>query len=402
MRQLFALDSGGNRLINKKWVSQNRASSWLSNLSISSLLTSARRLKLSNDPNNTKWSKDTGGFGHKIMTSQGWQPGEYLGAKDAPHAEFHTEANASHIRVQLKDDTLGIGAKKGSGLEQGECVGLDVFQMLLGRLNGADEDELAREQRSREDLKRAIYTEKKWGSIRFISGGFLIGDKIQDLIDGEAARVQRLAIDSSSDSDDSSDSDGSASESETTPEPVVVKQKKSKKSKSVVEIEVASSAVEAAVAKSEKSKKKRKLAEAETDDTAEVVKAKKSKKSRKSEGGEDATESESAKRKSKKEKKDKKDKKEKKSKKKSSEDSADSTDANSSESKKSKSKSKKSKKSKSETDTADSSEATPVPTEAAPYRPILLGGRHAVRSRNIAQKRLAGMDSASLNEVCLI
>lgn len=164
------------------------------------------------------------------MKSQGWQPGEYLGIKDAPHAEFHTEANASHIRVVLKDDNLGIGAKKGSGLEQGECVGLDVFQNLLGRLNGRDEDEIEREQKSREDLKRAIYTERKWGSIRFVSGGFLIGDKIQDLIDGEAERMRQLAVDSSSSSEDSSDS-GSDSDSETTPEPVVTEEKKSKKSK---------------------------------------------------------------------------------------------------------------------------------------------------------------------------
>ena len=140
-------------------------------------------MKLSHDPNNTKWTRDTGGFGHKIMTAQGWQPGEYLGVKDAAHAEFHTAANASHIRVFVKDDNLGLGAKKGSGLAQGECTGLDAFQALLGRLNGKDEDELVKEQKSREALKRAIYSEHKWGSVRFVKGGFLIGDKIQKLIE---------------------------------------------------------------------------------------------------------------------------------------------------------------------------------------------------------------------------
>jgi Pin2-interacting protein X1 len=131
-------------------------------------------VKLSHDPNNTKWTNDTESFGLKIMTSQGWQPGDYLGAKNAAHAEFHTAANASHIRVSVKDDNLGLGAKIGSGVGHGECTGLDVFTNLLGRLNGKDEEELEREQKSREDLKRAIYTERRWGSIRFVPGGFLI------------------------------------------------------------------------------------------------------------------------------------------------------------------------------------------------------------------------------------
>ncbi|KAI9745667.1 MAG: telomerase inhibitor [Claussenomyces sp. TS43310] len=126
------------------------------------------------------------------MTAQGWQPGDYLGAKDAPHAELHTAANASYIRVLIKDDNLGLGAKKGSGIAPGECTGLDVFQNLLGRLNGKDEDEIFKEQKSREDLKRAIYTEQRWGSVRFVRGGLLVGDKIQDLIDHEAERLKQL------------------------------------------------------------------------------------------------------------------------------------------------------------------------------------------------------------------
>jgi Pin2-interacting protein X1 len=125
-----------------------------------------RRVKLSHDPNNTKWTRDTGSFGHKILTAQGWQPGDILGARNAAHAEFHTAANASHIRVIVKDNNLGLGAKRGSGLAEGEYTGLDVFQSLLGRLNGKDEDELSKEQKSREDLKRAIYTERRWGSVR--------------------------------------------------------------------------------------------------------------------------------------------------------------------------------------------------------------------------------------------
>ncbi|RAL62538.1 hypothetical protein DID88_005103 [Monilinia fructigena] len=46
------------------------------------------KIKLSHDPNNTRWSGNTDSFGHRMMKSQGWTPGEYLGAKDAAHAEF--------------------------------------------------------------------------------------------------------------------------------------------------------------------------------------------------------------------------------------------------------------------------------------------------------------------------
>ena len=117
-------------------------------------------------------------------------PGDYLGTKDAPHARLHTEANASHIRVALKDDNLGLGAKRGSSQSEGQCTGLDAFQGLLGRLNGKNEGDLEKEQKSRDDLKRAVYTESRWGSVRFMSGGLLVGDKIQQLADDEAKTLQ--------------------------------------------------------------------------------------------------------------------------------------------------------------------------------------------------------------------
>ena len=124
-----------------------------------------------------------------MLLSQGWTPGSYLGAIDAPHAHLHSDANASHIRVAVKDDNLGLGAKRGSGVNAGECVGLDVFQSLLGRLNGKSDDVLEKEQKSRDDLKRAIYTERRWGALRFVSGGVLVGDKIEKLVEAEKLRV---------------------------------------------------------------------------------------------------------------------------------------------------------------------------------------------------------------------
>lgn len=151
----------------------------------------SRRMKISHDPNNTTWTRSATTFGHKILTSQGWCPGDFLGAKGASHAEHYTTANASHIRVALKDDNLGLGAKRGSGQVEGQCTGLDAFQGLLGRLNGKSDGELLKEQESRDDLKRAMYTERRWGSVRFVRGGLLVGEKIQALDHSEATKIRR-------------------------------------------------------------------------------------------------------------------------------------------------------------------------------------------------------------------
>ncbi len=149
-----------------------------------------RRAKISHDPRNTNWSRSTTTFGHKILTAQGWTPGSFLGAQDAAHAEFHTEANASHIRVAMKDDNLGVGAR-GSKQPEGECVGLDAFQGLLGRLNGKSDEVLEREQDSRNDVKRVLYTDRRWGAMHFVSGGLLVGDKIQTISSSKSVKPEK-------------------------------------------------------------------------------------------------------------------------------------------------------------------------------------------------------------------
>ena len=111
---------------------------------------------------------------------------------NAPHAHLYSDASASHIRIALKDDNLGVGAKYGSGQAAGESTGLDAFQGLLGRLNGKTNTDLEKEQKSRDDLKRATYTERRWGVLRFVSGGTLIGDRIKELADGEKSRLVDL------------------------------------------------------------------------------------------------------------------------------------------------------------------------------------------------------------------
>ncbi|KAI9924164.1 hypothetical protein ASPWEDRAFT_38424 [Aspergillus wentii DTO 134E9] len=139
-----------------------------------------KRTKISHDPNNTNWSRSTSGFGHKILSSQGWKPGNFLGARNAAHADMFTAASASHIKVVLKDDTLGLGARpKRDPL--GEPTGLDAFKGLLGRLNGKSDTVLEEEQRKRDDVKLARYAATKWQEVRFISGGLLVQEKIDAL-----------------------------------------------------------------------------------------------------------------------------------------------------------------------------------------------------------------------------
>lgn len=348
------------------------------------------------------------------MASQGWQPGDHLGVQGSAHSEFHTDANFSHIRVTIKDDNLGLGAKIGSGVGPGECTGLDAFQNLLGRLNGRDEDEIEKEQKSRDDLKRAIYAEQKWGSIRFVKGGLLIGDKIQDLINDEKERVRKLNGEDTS----SSDSDGSEEESES--DAPIVEERKSKKRK----LEVSNEAVPEVVAVKIKKSKKRKIevdeeiktkkvkksrAESSSASDAEVTEAlnevnlsKKGKKEKKAKGErsieEDSvvSEDEEARRVRKQEKKQRKEEKRLRK--------QQAKDAEADSRKESKSMSKKDKKKTKDKDKSSSKQSSRVgtndgtPATSGTSTPVM-GGRHAVRARNIAQKRLAAMDVASLNQV---
>lgn len=355
-------------------------------------------MKLSHDPNNTKWTNDTQSFGHKIMTSQGWQPGQYLGARDALHAEFHTEANASHIRVSIKDDNLGLGAKLGSGVGHGECTGLDAFKNLLGRLNGQDQNELEREQKCREDLRRAVYSERRWGSVRFVQGGFLIGDKIQHLIDAEAERIRKLTESTSSDSSSSSELEEETRAPARTP-------KKSKKRKIDI-MEEKQPKVVAVKVRKPKSMRKSKATSQDAEEVAAALgdikiskkKTRKSKKDDKSKPTINDTHSNMEIRQRKRDKKQRR--KENDLAKQDGEESV----------KDLKKKKPKRIKAKSELDDApESTGSFQLPTkESTPANSLdvdsgrstpIMQGRHAVRARNIAQKRLASMDVASLNQV---
>ncbi|RGP62468.1 pin2-interacting x1 [Fusarium longipes] len=348
------------------------------------------RRKINKDPNNTKWTKDTNTFGQKILRAQGWQPGQFLGAQDAPHSELHTAANASYIRVVLKDDMKGLGFSKS---KEDEITGLDVFQDLLSRLNGKTEDAIEEDQQNRLAVKTHHFVEQRYGPMRFVYGGLLVGDEMKEVEDKKAEKEE---AETSSDEDVVMESAPTPKESK--------KEKKSKKRKASSDDEEEESSSRDTDSKSKKRRKEeRKLKDAESDET----KAKK-----------------------KKEKKEKKDK----SRKKSSAEASDDEDSNPSEerSKKRKSKSKdksrspegsdeekvkdkKSKKEKKEkkrrrkeeeaASTASSTPAVSVPGSGATTpsgTSTPRGSRNFVRSRFIAQKRQAVMDTKALNQIFMV
>lgn len=137
-----------------------------------------RRIKISHDPNNLTWSQSSASYGQKILASQGWKPGTYLGSPNAKHASHYGAGSASHIRITYKDDNLGLGAQSaGKQAAENSRTGLDAFQGLLGRLNGKSEGDIEKEQRKGDDLRLALYAKGRWGGMEFVRGGLLVQGK---------------------------------------------------------------------------------------------------------------------------------------------------------------------------------------------------------------------------------
>jgi Pin2-interacting protein X1 len=117
-----------------------------------------------------------------VLVAQGWTPGQTLGNTESAYAEHYTAASASHIRVLLKDDFLGLGAKRGKA--DGETFGLELLSGLLGRLNGKSDGQLQKEENARRDVKLMTYVGQRGkGMSGFVSGGFLVGDKIEETLE---------------------------------------------------------------------------------------------------------------------------------------------------------------------------------------------------------------------------
>ncbi|KAF2740532.1 hypothetical protein EJ04DRAFT_559056 [Polyplosphaeria fusca] len=351
------------------------------------------RSRIANDPQNTTWANNTSRFGHRILTSQGWQPGSALGAKDAKHAAHYSAASHSHIRVLLKEDNLGLGAKIGS--ERAENFGLAGLANVLGRLNGREE-EVKKEEEWQAEVARRAKLVHRVGYMNFVSGGFLVGGDIvsKDEINAKAKTEVKVEI----------------KEEDTEDRHVLqIEEKKTKKRRRVkVEDESVKEEEDDEQPKLKRKKKSMDLraAAAEQDEQTDKSKRekkkrdKKSKKSSSSETDSAATEvplSDKAARKAEKRAR-KEQKKLKKALKKAAKEAARSKSAPDS----------AAASSSSEDDEDGETPGTSAPTTgtATPVTSAGLtfgaGGRHAARARFIRSKKMASMDPQALKEILMI
>lgn len=261
----------------------------------------------------------------------------------------------------LKDDFLGIGAKKGS--KDHECTGLDVFQNLLGRLNGKSDDAIERETAARNETKKNIIIGERY-RMRFVEGGVYVSNDIEQLIVAQAA----------------------------------LKVEDTQASVTVEAVEKETIATEEVVSKTKKIAKKRKASELEGLPD-EVVDEKKPKKEK--------NQSEKCEKRLKQEKKERREKKEMKKRRKfgsktNSESSSSEAELSKPASKKEKKRKSKSSKKKSLSSDSDEDSMT-APEKTTVARPTsVLTGRHAIRHRYIMAKKSAVMDSKALNEIFMV
>lgn len=317
-----------------------------------------KRVKISHDPNNNTWAQSTSGFGHKIMTSQGWTPGSYLGARNAKHSDTFTAASASHIRVTLKDDTLGLGARAPT-LGNDNVAAIDAFQGLLGRLNGKSEVQLEQEQRKRDDTRLALYASQKWQAVNFISGGFLVQEKPTVALKSTTNKKPDFPNDADQASSDES-KDGLADETFSATEDEM----------SILKCEEAGKDTDRTDTREKRKKKDKSDRKVKRDGENKEKKQKKEKKEKKDKRKETKRDKEGK----------KKDKHDSSKKRRRAEKDAESESSDSSRS-----------------DTAENNRQQSTSSQAP--KP---NWRHAIRGRHIQQKRMAIMDERSLGEIFMI
>ncbi|XP_072842770.2 PIN2/TERF1-interacting telomerase inhibitor 1 isoform X1 [Pogona vitticeps] len=109
-----------------------------------------RKQKWSVDPRNTTWSKDDSKFGQKMLEKMGWSKGKGLGAQE--------QGNPEHIRVQVKNNTLGLGAPASQG--DNWIAHQDDFNQLLAELNNCHGQEIP-EAAPKEEEKKTFSLEEK-------------------------------------------------------------------------------------------------------------------------------------------------------------------------------------------------------------------------------------------------
>ena len=86
----------------------------------------------------------------------------------------------------LREDNLGIGAKVG-GKVNAETFGLSTLSGIFGRLNGKSDVEVEKQEKNLRDAELRTYQAQKFGYMNFVSGGLLVGDKIEEIPDKRLA-----------------------------------------------------------------------------------------------------------------------------------------------------------------------------------------------------------------------
>lgn len=272
----------------------------------------------------------------------------------------------------LKDDTLGLGCR---GNQEDTCTGLGDLQSLLGRLNGKTDESV----RSEEDTRRKMWIEGRYG-MRFVRGETL-----------ESTWVTReLKKDAEEEGKETSTEDAEEEEEEDEAESSEGKKEKSKKEKKRKD--------------RDSKKKKRKSSDSDDDEDANS-----------SSSSEQDRESDKAKRKADKalRKAEKQAKKERKEAKRLHKD----------EKRRAKAEKKALKSAIAASSAPSSTASTPPAMPSAEPEPLPkldkkskslpnslhgsgtstpVNGRQALRSKWIAQKRMAVMDAKALNEILMI
>jgi Pin2-interacting protein X1 len=327
-----------------------------------------RRNKISQDPNNTNWSRSTDTYGHKILSAQGWKPGDYLGATNATHAEHYTGASASHIKALLREENLGLGAQVGK--VNAETFGLSLFSGVLGRLNGKSDVEVQKHQNALRDAELRMYQANKYGNMNFVSGGFLVGDRIESSMTSKKA-VSKNKTPKATEPEDKPNLNSQDEVEPNSAEPRRKKRKmNSKEREAAVEVEVASQQTSDSNDEADEPKAKQK-------DSKRTKSSKKAKTSTEDDTPDDERSRRKQERRARKEERRKR--------------KAD----------------KRRSKSDAPPEVVASREGHSIGKaaknpSAKPSSGIFAGSRHAVRQRYIQQKRMASMDPKAIKEIFML
>lgn len=266
----------------------------------------------------------------------------------------------------LKDDTLGIGAKKSA--QSDECTGLLGLQGLLGRLNG--NDKMVEQVKLEEDRKKNEWIESRWG-MRFVRGEVWVADDLTKLrermVKEREGKSEALKAKEEKEKGKGAEEKSSSS------------RKKRKRDTDDGEKDKK----ESKKSKSRDKKKKSKQRDPEGDGAATPATDRESKST--SASGDETESKEERRRRRNEEKRLKNERKENRGAQK--------------KEKKEKKERKKKRKASSDSDSSSESETEPASGSVTPAS--AMNGRHALRHRFIAAKRSAMMDAASLNEVGL-